>query len=57
MTARITYETADGTDSIERDEWHNDKDGFITAYNNPNSRGTADLVHVQTRRVVTIERL
>jgi len=55
MTATIWYETADGTDSIERDEWHDEKDGFVTAYNDSDGNGVDRKVTFPIQRIVRID--
>jgi len=52
MTATIVYETANGTDSIERDEYHTDTEPLLTAFDSP---GAKHKVKIPIERVVRID--
>jgi len=55
MSATITYETADGVETVQRDEYHTDQEPLLVAYNNdPNERGVTEKVIVPVRRVIKI---
>lgn len=56
MSPKITYESADNAPvHIERDEWHNDVDGFVTAYDTKEERGVCRKVSIPKERVISIK--
>jgi hypothetical protein len=55
MTVQIWYETADGLNSVERDDWHDDKDGFVITYDETPEPGVTRKVSFPIERVVRID--
>lgn len=56
--AEIIYEVDYGEQTYKRvtfDEWHDDKDGWVIAYNNKDGSGVVDKTHILKERVVRID--
>jgi hypothetical protein len=51
----ITYETPDGIDTITRDEYHADKDQFLTAYDRGENAQIKSKTNIPIQRVVRID--
>jgi hypothetical protein len=56
MTVQIDYDTPGGIDTVRRDDYHFEKDGWVTAYDNPDDRGVENFIQIPRRRVIRIER-
>jgi len=54
MSVQIEYTTPDGLERIERDEWHNEREGYVTALDNPDTPGVERKVIIPKERVVSI---
>jgi hypothetical protein len=53
MTAIVLYETPDGTASVERDDAHTERDGFVVAYNTDSDKPN---VWIPEDRVISISK-
>lgn len=51
----ITYERYDGIDTITRDEYHAEKDGFVTAYDRGDDNSIQHKTSIPIQRVVRID--
>lgn len=55
MTAEIIYDENGETKAVERDAWHDEKDGFVVAYNESHEPGIEDKVTLPINRVIRID--
>lgn len=50
----IEYHVGDVIFTVERDQYHTDTTGFVTAFNTP---GASQFIQIPKERVITIERV
>lgn len=55
MCAKIHYETPDGIDVIDRDEYHNEKDGFVVSYDYVDDGELVNKATIPKERIVRID--
>lgn len=51
---KIEYETPEGVESLERDEWHSEKPNMITGYDLKATSGIEHKVSIPIQRVIKI---